>query len=273
MLHRIRESLRDKNSSLLSNVVEVDEVYIGGKVKNMSNTKRASMRTANGGTESNKMMVIGMLERGRDLKLVVSGKNDTAQNIKPIMRENIEEDAFLITDSSGNYFGLNKEFAGHETVNHFNHEFVRNGVIHTIGVEGAFSLLKRSIIGIYHQLSPKHLSRYCNETEYRYNTRKMNDGERFELCLTQLTGRLPYKELIKDNGLTNETIIEPIFPKIDLNPKIYGRPIAQMLHGKIVAQYPSAVDAERVTGIKKRAISGVLRGINKSTGGYQWKYI
>ena len=273
MLHRIRESLRDKNSTLLSNVVEVDEVYIGGKVKNMSNTKRASMRTENGGTESNKMMVIGMLERGRDLKLVVSGKNDTAHNIKPIMRENIDGDSFIVTDSSGNYFGLNKEFAGHETVNHFNHEFVRNGVIHTNGVEGAFSLLKRSIIGIYHQLSPKHLSRYCNETEYRYNTRKMNDGDRFGVCLTRLSGRLPYKELIKDNGLTNITVIEPLLPKLDLNPKIYGRPVAQILDGKIIAQYPSLIEAEKVTGIKQQGISKVLRGLRKATGGYQWKYI
>ena len=101
----------------------------------------------------------------------------------------------------------------------------------------------------------------------------MNDGERFELCLTQITGRLPYKELIKDNGLTNITVIEPSLPKLDLNPKIYGRPVAQILDGKIIAQYPSLIEAEKVTGIKQQGISKVLRGLRKATGGYQWKYI
>ena len=272
MLHRIRESLRDKNSTLLSNVVEVDEVYIGGKVKNMSNTKRASMRTENGGTESNKMMVIGMLEREGNLKLVVSGKNDTAENIKPIIRENVDGDSFIVTDSSGNYFGLEKEFAGHETVNHSNNEYVRNGIIHTNGIEGAFSHLKRSIIGCYHQLSPKHLSRYCNETEYRYNTRKMNDGQRFELCLTQLAGRLSYKELIKETELTNETTIAPALPEQIIGKAGIKRAIYQIKDGKIVAQYPSILEAAKITGVKRQRISRVLLGIRKSSGGYEWKY-
>ena len=271
MLHRIRESLQDKNSNLLKNVVEVDEVYIGGKVKNMSNKKRASMRTENGGTINNKVMVVGMLERLRNLKLVVSSKNENSE-VKPIVRKHIDEDAFVITDSSTNYIGLEKEFAGHETVNHFNYEFVRDGVIHTNGVEGAFSMLKRSIIGTYHNLSPKHLFRYCDETSYRYNTRKMQDGQRFEMSLTNLIGRLSYKELIKPTELSPLVLIAPEVPQITFNSKVHGNPVVQLRGGEIVATYSSMAEAAMVTGIRRQSINDVVTGKNKSTGGYEWKY-
>jgi len=273
MLHRIRESLKSKDSVLLKNVVEVDEVYIGGKVKNMSRTKRASLRTESGGTVNNKIMVVGMLERGGNLKLVVSGKADNSANIQPIIRENIDRDSYLITDSSNNYNGLEKDYAGHQTVNHSNNEFVRNNVIHTNSIEGAFSMFKRSIIGVYHNLSPKHLQRYCEETSYRYNTRKMKDGNRFEMSLTNLTGRLPYKELIKDTGLTSEVVIAPSLQPLNLNPKVKGRPVVQLRDGKVIAQYPSVVEAEKATGIIHQSIFKALKGLRNYAGGYEWKYI
>lgn len=271
MLHRIRESLKEKGSPLLSNVVEVDEVYIGGKVGNMSKTKRAALRTENGGTINNKIMVVGMLEREGNLKLVVSPKNENSE-VKPIVRQHINEDAFVITDSSTNYIGLEKEFAGHETVNHFNNEFVRNGVIHTNGIEGAFSMLKRSIVGTYHNLSPKHLFRYCNETTYRYNTRKMHDGQRFELTISNIDGRLSYKDLIKKTELTSEVIIAPDVPTIIFNSKVKGKPVLQLRGNEIIAQYASMAEAARITRIRRQSINDVVTGKNKSTGGYEWKY-
>ena len=212
-----------------------------------------------------------MLEREGNLKLVVASKNDNAE-VKPIIRQHIDGDAFVITDSSTNYYGLEKEYAGHETVNHFANEFVGNGNIHTNGIEGAFSMLKRSIVGTYHNLSPKHLFRYCNETSYRYNTRKMQDGQRFEMSLTNLEGRLSYKELIKKTEFTSEVLIAPEVPEISLNPKVKGRPVYQISNGEIVAHYPSIMEAARITGLKKESISRVLRGGAKATGGYQWKY-
>jgi hypothetical protein len=56
--------------------------------------------------------------------------------------------------------------------------------------------LKRSIYGVYHHISPKHLQKYCSETEYRYNTRKMTDGERFDNWFGNINMKLGYKELI-----------------------------------------------------------------------------
>lgn len=66
-------------------------------------------------------------------------------------------------------------------------------------MEGYWSILKRGIIGIYHQVSSKHLQRYCDEFSCRYNTRKVKDNERFELTMSIVEGRLTYNQLIGKN--------------------------------------------------------------------------
>jgi ISXO2-like transposase domain len=67
---------------------------------------------------------------------------------------------------------------------------------HTNNIEGFWAVLKRGVYGIYHQVSPKHLKRYCNEFSYRYNSRQIADNEIFEISLKNTNGRLKYKDLI-----------------------------------------------------------------------------
>lgn len=143
MLHRIREMMKPKDNIKLDNIVEVDEVYIGGRVPNMSKSKRKKLRDT-GTINEHKTMVMGFFERGGNLKLIPVGGSNSIMAIQPT---------------------------------------VRDSVIHTNSIEGAFSLLKRSIIGIYHQVTPKHLARYCDETMFRYNLRGMNDATRFNYSI------------------------------------------------------------------------------------------
>jgi hypothetical protein len=82
-----------------------------------------------------------------------------------------------MTDEFLSYRGLDKEFAGHEVVNHGIGEYVR-GDAHTNSVEGYFSLLKRGINGVYHHVSSQHLHRYLDEFNFRYNQRGVKDGIR-----------------------------------------------------------------------------------------------
>jgi hypothetical protein len=75
-----------------------------------------------------------------------------------------------------------------------------NGSFHTNSIENFWSLLKRGIIGIFHQVSAKHLQRYCDEFASRYNTRQIKDHERFEFVVSHSDGRLKYADLIADKS-------------------------------------------------------------------------
>src|SRR5439155_11685542 len=107
--------------------------------------------------------------------------------------------AKIMTDGHGSYRGLDKEFGGHEAVNHEANEYVR-GEAHTNTVEGYFSIFKRGIIGTYHHISKQHLPRYLGEFDMRYNTRTVRgitDGQRAILAVKGAAGkRLTYRPLV-----------------------------------------------------------------------------
>jgi hypothetical protein len=89
----------------------------------------------------------------------------------------------------------------HERIKHKRKVYVR-GDVHTNTVENSFSLLKRAVIGTYHQLSIKHLQRYLNEFSYRFNRRE--DAELFENTVMRMAGvkPMPYSKLVEENAFT-----------------------------------------------------------------------
>lgn len=189
ILHRLRLIMGDHSPEPLENVVEIDETYVGGSLTKMNRKRRKEWQEKGG---ENKVAVMGLLQRDGKAKLAVIGNN----TFKDIVRQNVDKTATVITDTHLSYVGLADEFAGHESVNHSISEY-RKGQAYTNSVEGFFSILKRTIYGTYHQVSPKHLHRYCSETSYRFNFRKMRDDERFRMAISNVEGRLKYKNLIK----------------------------------------------------------------------------
>jgi transposase-like protein len=186
MLHRIRYAMgHGEFMKSLNGIVECDETYIGGK----------NFHGKRGRGSENKTPVFGMLDR--DDSIIRSGpvSKVDGQTLKAIIKENVSPETRIMTDEWGAYNGLDKDFKSHERVDHGNEEYAR-GDIHVNTIEGFWSLLKRGIVGIYHHVSADHLHRYCNEFNYRYNTRKVRDTQRFEKMLTHLNGRLMYKNLI-----------------------------------------------------------------------------
>lgn len=98
-----------------------------------------------------------------------------------------------MTDEFKGYTGLDRKFAGHQTVKHGAREYVR-GVVHVNTVEGFFGILKRGINGVYHHVGQGHLWRYLNDFDYRYNLRAVNDGDRAAGVVRQAHGkRLMFK--------------------------------------------------------------------------------
>lgn len=187
--HRVRLIMGDPNPEPLENIVEIDETYVGGKFANMNRKRRKQWQQKN---IDNKTAVMGLLERDGKARLTVIGE----KTFKDVVRENVNNNALVVTDTHLAYVGLNHEFAGHLSVNHSRSQY-RDGLAYTNSVEGFFSVFKRTIFGTYHQVSPKPLHRYCAETSYRFNFRKITDAERFRYAITNIEGRLKYHDLIK----------------------------------------------------------------------------
>jgi hypothetical protein len=123
-------------------------------------------------------------------------KDTKIDTLQTAIVKRVGSSATIVTDSHTSYQNLSYYFDKHETVNHLQDEWTK-GEYHTNTIEGFFSQLKRGIYGIYHQVSPKHLHRYCQEFSYRYNTRKIKEVERFNHSLTICNKRLKYKDLIR----------------------------------------------------------------------------
>ncbi len=98
-----------------------------------------------------------------------------------------------MTDEFGGYKDLGREFERHSVICHSKGEYAR-GPITTNTVEGYFSILKRGLTGVYQHVNSKHLKRYVGEFDFRYNNRKISDGEPTNVALLGITGkRLMYK--------------------------------------------------------------------------------
>jgi len=193
LTHRIRLAMKeDPLASLLKGIVEVDETYIGGKPRKGANNGIPLKR----GRGTKKAPVMAMVERDGN---VISKpiKNVTAKTLKAAIREAVSEEAKIMTDEFKSYNGIEKDFkGGHDVVNHGLGEYAK-GDINTNTAESFFALLKRGVNGTFHHISKKHLSKYCNEFSFRWDNRKVTDGERTENAINGFVGkRLMLKEVM-----------------------------------------------------------------------------
>jgi len=198
MVHRLRHAAtQDPLAAQLVGIVEVDEAYIGGR-RRLPKRKPGERKQDYPSSVDNKSAVVAMVERGGDVRSH-HVQRVTAANLRPILQHNIEYGARIMTDTGTVLHGAIHP-RKHDQVNHSDEEYVRyeNGVcISTNTIEGFFSLLKRGINGIYHHVGSQHLHRYLSEFDFRYNSRKITDGERSCRLIGRVTGkRLTYRELV-----------------------------------------------------------------------------
>lgn len=196
MLHRIREMLRNDAPSMMRNVVEVDETYVGGREANKHQAKRRrGEKKTTGRSLQTKTAVLGMVERGGEVRAQVINSTGTIALMR-VVKKNIQVGTHIVTDNYYGYHFLKKSHTYyHSSVDHSKGQYV-NGVYHTNTIEGFFSLFKRGVIGIYHQISKKHTNHYCTEFAFRYNTRDMTDPMRFDFAVPGAIGkRLTFKRL------------------------------------------------------------------------------
>ena len=172
MAMKIRQAMSERvQRELLTGIVEADETYIGGKPRK-GNTPKGGKNKRSLGT--NKTPVVGLAQRGGKVKVEsFHNRRLTAKNLKMLVRKNVDlEGATLITDEFRGYIGIGKVLP-HKTIDHT--LWYVNGDIHTNTIESFWALLKRGVIGQYHKVSARHLSKYIDEFSYRWNNRKHED--------------------------------------------------------------------------------------------------
>ncbi len=193
MLHRIRETWRDERAALFSGPVEVDETYVGGKRRNMSNAKRKALREADAGRGAvGKATIVGAKDRETNQVRASVIEATDGETLKGFIADHVAPDATVYTDDASAYKGMPFD---HDSVNHSASEYVR-GMVHTNGIEAAWAMLKRSITGTWHHVSEKHLQRYVNEVTGRHNVREADTIKQMESVVIGLVGkRLMYRDL------------------------------------------------------------------------------
>lgn len=212
MLHRIRLAMQDDfTGGNLGGDVEVDETYIGGKVRNMHKDRKMRVQRDHG-HKGAKSVVLGIIERaseGKPKRIRTSVIADRKKpSIAPEVAAHVEKGSTIHSDD----FGATWIMDGyeHQMVNHLM-EYV-NENCHTNSVENFWSLLKRGIGGTYVGVEPFHLFRYVDEQAFRFNNRRhaggelKSDYERFKAALAQVVGRrLTYQALIGKEAETAST--------------------------------------------------------------------
>jgi len=198
MNHRIREAMKQEPmASMLSGTVEVDETYVGGKPR-----KGTGPHKRGRGTKKTPVMVL--VERDGNVR-AFPVENVTGKTLRGEVMKHVDRDAIVMTDELSSYVGLDNEFAGHETVKHsagqYSRKSKKGGRAHINTAESFFALLKRGHYGIFHKLSKKHLHRYCTEFGFRWDRRKITDGERMVEAIKGIEGkRLYFEEPIGENA-------------------------------------------------------------------------
>ena len=168
----------------LFGIVEVDETLVGGKQRGVGK-----------GSRKGKTWVAGAIQRDGQVRLerIPNNRKNTLHDF--IARTVKDEAEAIYTDELRSYIGIGDDDTRHETVKHSAEEWVV-GDVHTNGIEGVWSLFKRSLVGTFHKMSVKHMDRYLEELEWRYNNRDNPHIFRDTLARIMNTDPLEYRDLV-----------------------------------------------------------------------------
>jgi hypothetical protein len=189
LMNRIRYAMAPDlpTAPPLTGIVECDETYVGGKPRNkfIDNRRVENMKK--------KAIVFGAVERDGAIRRHIIA-DVTGKTLKDAIKRVVDPRSRIMTDEYVGYKGIGPSFdGGHDTIRHKRGQYAK-GDITTNTIESSFALVKRGIIGTYHNVSQEYLHRYLWQFDFVWNTRRMNDGERTIEAIKAAEGkRLMYR--------------------------------------------------------------------------------
>ena len=192
MAHRVREAMADTDKTPMGGTgqsVQADETYYGNTSKRAKGYRKGLRH---------KTQVIALVEPHTGRVRTFTGKNATAAEMATLLRTNVDRASILVTDESGLYRAVGKEFDRHARERHYAGKYVTKDGLSTNNVENFFGIFKKGVVGTYHFVSEQHVARYLSEFSFRYSRRAglgYNDSERAALAIKGAEGkRLTYRE-------------------------------------------------------------------------------
>ena len=167
----------------------MDESYFGGKArakhKIPDDEVSLSTATTKRGRGTNKVSVVGMVQRKGMVKTKVIEKL-TKRNLLHMLKTYAKnENSILVTDGFKSYKEL-ESYIDRLEINHS--KSFSKGIVHVNTIESFWSYVKNGIRGSFKTISKKYLPFYMVEYEWKFNNRnfKGNELEKFlKNALTQ----------------------------------------------------------------------------------------
>lgn len=195
MAHRIRETMREDGTEPMGgpgSPVEADETYYGKLAEPPTETTKGRP-FVHDGARANRRAIVCLVSGGKSRTFHV--KRADAATVREILVTNALRSSELHTDESNLYTQVGNEFRRHLTVRHSAEEYFGKHGQTTNRVENFFSVFKRGMRGVYQHCAEKHLQRYCDEFDFRYSNRDLDDFERAAKAIRQAEGRrLTYQQ-------------------------------------------------------------------------------
>lgn len=189
MAHRIREAMKSESPEPMGgpgSIVQADETYFGHKAGPRKPGKSGHPRGP-----ANKRAIVSLVSGGKARTFHV--KSASAKTVRRLLVENVSRKSELHTDESRIYVRVGGEFADHKTVVHSANRYVGKDGQNVNACENYFSIFKRGMRGVYQHCSEKHLQRYVDEFDFRFNNRDVDDSTRAGIALQGISGkRLTY---------------------------------------------------------------------------------
>lgn len=192
VLTLLRIAMTKDIPEVFSGIVEVDETYLGGQMKNKRKKDRLKLGKNRRGYGTVKQPVFGIYcRKGKVWAEIVPGIE--AKDLQPLVEKQVKKGSTICSDGWRAYTGLAAKGYLHRLVDHSKNEYTDNKGYHINSLEGFWGYLKRKLTakgGIRKERLPIYLGEYV----WRFNHRQFSLKEQVNLIF-----KLIYEQIGPEN--------------------------------------------------------------------------